>query len=535
MHGKQILSSYENKHGTKSQNIRRQPFRSLYNTKSVGYRGLSKLSKHKEAASYYESTIKTLTQSEGAIHTAWPASERQKCLEDARTSLVEEGKKEAQKAGKAERVGKGVTRTEKEATITRKDDMKETLKFQVNEPQSEVGMPPPVKLSASSRSCATLATGPDAGDRESATLRGRRHSTDIHRTDLENTLTTGLQARPRSVSHMPGHMIEIVERLGRVESEDGIVPKRADPPSNFTKPKRVDSAVVAESGFTIAGVGLQEGYRAKKCASTDAEVGTTVASPNISLAEDTPHCVSEVPKQSSNRRDMAVTSSLEHLAMKDTATVPARSNLECVEWRGRLRRPGLRDHEDKEEEEAQMPNVLGEMAPSLLNSSQGTVDPTKGVPMIRVHSSDTEEDKTMPGQWPRESRRRAQFLVPRPGRLLDPAASVVKQRRASCANPPQEAKSCTLSDATIATDSWFDDLRLEVHAMLNKHEGDDHMPRRSERRVRIAIIDSGVAKSPANGPVPVLMKSPRFKKGLQLIRPCRGMTIPRDMEHMLQA
>jgi hypothetical protein len=45
---------------------------------------------------------------------------------------------------------------------------------------------------------------------------------------------------------------------------------------------------------------------------------------------------------------------------------------------------------------------------------------------------------------------------------------------------------------------------------------DNHKPKRSERRVKIAILDSGVARSPANGSVPALMKGPRIKMGKQL-------------------
>jgi len=65
-------------------------------------------------------------------------------------------------------------------------------------------------------------------------------------------------------------------------------------------------------------------------------------------------------------------------------------------------------------------------------------------------------------------------------------------------------------------ESWFQSLQQEVHAMLDKHRDDEGMLKRSERAVKIAILDSGIAKSPAKGPIPVLMKSPRFKKGLQL-------------------
>ena len=55
-----------------------------------------------------------------------------------------------------------------------------------------------------------------------------------------------------------------------------------------------------------------------------------------------------------------------------------------------------------------------------------------------------------------------------------------------------------------------------MHVMLNKGACDNNKLRRSERSVKIAILDSGVTKSAVNGPVLMLLKSPRGKLGKQL-------------------
>jgi subtilisin family serine protease len=59
-------------------------------------------------------------------------------------------------------------------------------------------------------------------------------------------------------------------------------------------------------------------------------------------------------------------------------------------------------------------------------------------------------------------------------------------------------------------------LRDRAHVLLDKYKDDSQKTTKSERRVKIAVLDSGVAKSPTNGPVPLLMKGPRIKFGKQL-------------------
>jgi subtilisin family serine protease len=59
-------------------------------------------------------------------------------------------------------------------------------------------------------------------------------------------------------------------------------------------------------------------------------------------------------------------------------------------------------------------------------------------------------------------------------------------------------------------------LRARSHVLLDKYKDDFWKATKSERRVKIAVLDSGVAKSSANGPVPPLMKGPRIKFGKQL-------------------
>ncbi|KAI4699570.1 hypothetical protein J4E81_004595 [Alternaria sp. BMP 2799] len=76
-------------------------------------------------------------------------------------------------------------------------------------------------------------------------------------------------------------------------------------------------------------------------------------------------------------------------------------------------------------------------------------------------------------------------------------------------------KNWTAQDEVIA-DSWFENLRNHAHVLLDRYQDDSFKQKKTERRVKIAVLDSGVAKSTARGPVPPLMKSPRVKLGKQL-------------------
>lgn len=68
----------------------------------------------------------------------------------------------------------------------------------------------------------------------------------------------------------------------------------------------------------------------------------------------------------------------------------------------------------------------------------------------------------------------------------------------------------------VIADSWFENLRNHAHVLLDRYQDDSFKQKKTERRVKIAVLDSGVAKSAARGPVPPLMKSPRVKLGKQL-------------------
>jgi hypothetical protein len=68
----------------------------------------------------------------------------------------------------------------------------------------------------------------------------------------------------------------------------------------------------------------------------------------------------------------------------------------------------------------------------------------------------------------------------------------------------------------IIADEWFERLRSHAHALLDKYKEDSFTAKKAERRVKIAVLDTGVAKSSANGPVPLLMKGPRVRLGKQM-------------------
>ncbi|KAI4618473.1 hypothetical protein J4E80_005073 [Alternaria sp. BMP 0032] len=80
----------------------------------------------------------------------------------------------------------------------------------------------------------------------------------------------------------------------------------------------------------------------------------------------------------------------------------------------------------------------------------------------------------------------------------------------------QETSKADARDSFVPADGWFDDLRDHAHVLLDRYKDDSYKAKRTERRVKIAVLDSGVAKSATQGRVPHLMKSPRVKLGKQL-------------------
>jgi hypothetical protein len=62
-------------------------------------------------------------------------------------------------------------------------------------------------------------------------------------------------------------------------------------------------------------------------------------------------------------------------------------------------------------------------------------------------------------------------------------------------------------------DDWFLDLEEHVHSMLDRYK-DDPFTSKPKRRVKIAILDTGVARDLKKGPAS--MRSPRVKLGKQL-------------------
>jgi len=73
-----------------------------------------------------------------------------------------------------------------------------------------------------------------------------------------------------------------------------------------------------------------------------------------------------------------------------------------------------------------------------------------------------------------------------------------------------------MTHSEVIADSWFENLRNHAHVLLDRYQDDSFKQKKTERRVKIAVLDSGVAKSTSRGPVPPLMKSPRVKLGKQL-------------------
>ncbi|KAI4679076.1 uncharacterized protein J4E88_006368 [Alternaria novae-zelandiae] len=95
------------------------------------------------------------------------------------------------------------------------------------------------------------------------------------------------------------------------------------------------------------------------------------------------------------------------------------------------------------------------------------------------------------------------------------ASSVNTLRRSISEMGSAPIQNWSAQDEVIA-DGWFEDLRDHAHVLLDRYKGDSYKAKKTERRVKIAVLDSGVAKSATQGRVPHLMKSPRVKLGKQL-------------------
>ena len=68
----------------------------------------------------------------------------------------------------------------------------------------------------------------------------------------------------------------------------------------------------------------------------------------------------------------------------------------------------------------------------------------------------------------------------------------------------------------VGVDEWFENLRENAHVFLDKYQDDSYKETKAERRVKIAVIDSGVARKSTKGRVPGLLKGPKIKRGTEL-------------------
>lgn len=69
-------------------------------------------------------------------------------------------------------------------------------------------------------------------------------------------------------------------------------------------------------------------------------------------------------------------------------------------------------------------------------------------------------------------------------------------------------------------------MQKNAHTFLDKYQDDCYGVTKATRRVRIAVLDTGVARSTAKGPVPSLMKGPKVKIGKVL-----DPTLPWNMDN----
>jgi subtilisin family serine protease len=73
----------------------------------------------------------------------------------------------------------------------------------------------------------------------------------------------------------------------------------------------------------------------------------------------------------------------------------------------------------------------------------------------------------------------------------------------------------TSSSAAVA-DDWFNNLEQQVHVMLSRYANDDYKKQRLERQIKIAVLDTGAAKSSTCGPTATILRSPKVRSGKQL-------------------
>ncbi|CAN9414345.1 unnamed protein product [Alternaria alternata] len=140
---------------------------------------------------------------------------------------------------------------------------------------------------------------------------------------------------------------------------------------------------------------------------------------------------------------------------------------------------------------------------------------------------------TVPGGWHRDfdepdpdkkARRARSNERIKSDKLRVSQAHNVSHRRTSSVDLPRQSvptqDETSMQDdrspAEVGVDEWFENLRENAHVFLDKYQDDSYKETKAERRVKIAVIDSGVARKSTKGRVPGLLKGPKIKRGTEL-------------------
>ena len=437
---------------------------------------LFKLSKHQDAIIYYRSNIEALHNREGEGSTSLSTAERQRYLEDSEASLAacltkiaEDEEKKKQKLKGPKRLENSISDAvdqpqllpnveveralELEPTKLGLDDTtsEETSRTRIVGQKSTNKIPlciGPGESHVSSGERSTLSKMNHGGHPASNSTRGRSHSTELQQADLGITSSAIAPKRSRSVCNMTGCMNGDRRALEQARArhqplkpfEDGQESSELNGTDcDFPRVKRVDSVVVERPESAVKELSLQEGLRTDGHTRVDAEINMPSSGSTSYSSASTPSHVLKAPLQGSVEQETNASSNLGTPGGSGTCSDVEITKEERFQSNSRGRKPGRQSEEASE-------GAFASDKPANPTPSPGhhVADPLATVPKIRVDSSDESEGtRTMPGEWPRESRRRARSLAPRQDTLLSPATLTTKQRRASSAGLPQEYTSWT--------------------------------------------------------------------------------------------
>ena len=440
---------------------------------------LFELSKHQDASIYYRSNIEALRDREGEGSTSLSIAERQQYLEDTEASLkacltkiAEDEEKKKQESNGSERLENNIPDAvdqpqllhnveverawEREPTKLGSDNTpnEETSRTRIVGPKSTKNISICIGRGESrvaSGEPSSLSRMNHGGNSASNTTRGRSRSTELQQADLGITSSAIASKRPRSVCNMSSCMNGDRRALEQVRafhqplkpSEDGQESSKLNGTDrHFPRVKRVDSVAVERPESAVKALSLQEDLRTNGHTRADAETNTPSSGSTSHFSGSTPSHVLKTPLQGSVEQETNASSDLGHLGGSATCSDVKITKEECFQSNSRGRKSGRQSEEPTE----------GAFASNIPDSptrspGQPSADPLATVPKIRVDSSgECDETRTMPGEWPREPRRRARSLAPKQDALLDPEASTMKHRRASSASIPQDYLSWTSNE-----------------------------------------------------------------------------------------